>query len=151
MLAVACGCDNAFWLIGGVDLANSGDGTVRRRYLMDAYRYEPHDGWARIADLPYSVVAAPSPAPFDDRGLYLLGGDDGLQAATSPDKHRGFRKMSLRYDLASNKWTQAGIIAAPRATLPTAFWNGSWVLIGGEVRPGVRSPEVWNWTPETME
>jgi N-acetylneuraminate epimerase len=81
----------------------------------------------------------------------LLGGDDGTQVATPPEKHRGFGKTSLRYDVKTNQWTEAGTIPAPRATLPTAFWHNSWVLPSGEVRPGIRSPEVWSWTPGTKE
>jgi N-acetylneuraminate epimerase len=151
MLAVAAGFKGAFWLVGGVDLTAGSDGTAQRHYLTDAFRYDNRNGWKRITDLPHPVVGAPSPAPFDEKSLYLLGGDDGSQVATPPDQHRGFGKTSLRYDVTTEKWTDAGAIVAPRATLPSAFWNGSWVLPGGEVRPGIRSPEVWNWTPETTE
>ncbi len=151
MLAVAAGFKGALWLFGGVDLSAASDGAAQRRYLTDAYRYTPHTGWRRVADLPHAVVAAPSPAPFDKKGIYLLGGDDGSQVLTSPDKHRGFGKVSLRYDVAAEQWTEAGSIVAPRATLPSAFWNNRWVLPGGEVRPGIRSPEVWDWTPGTTE
>ncbi len=151
MLAVAAGFNGAFWLIGGVDLTVEKDGTAQRRYLTDAYRFDPLNGWKRIADLPQSVVAAPSPAPFDNTSLFLLGGDDGSQIATSPDKHRGFGKTSLRYEVTTDTWTKAGIIAAPRAALPSAFWKNAWALPGGEVRPGIRSPEVWMWTSGTME
>lgn len=151
MLAVAAGFNGAFWLMGGVDLTPVGDGSTQRRYLTDAFRYDQHNGWQRIADLPRPVVAAPSPAPFDKKGIYLLGGDDGSQVASPPDQHRGFGKTSLRYDVTTDTWSDAGTIAAPRATLPAVFWNKSWVLPGGEVRPGIRSPEVWTWTPGTME
>jgi N-acetylneuraminic acid mutarotase len=151
MLAVAAGFEDAFWLIGGVDLSARNDGHAQRRYLTDAYRYDARKGWKRIAVLPYSVVAAPSPAPVDKNGIYLLGGDDGVQAAARQEKHRGFRNSALLYDQASKQWTQTGKIAAPRATLPCVFWNNGWVLPGGEVRPGIRSPEVWSWTPGTME
>lgn len=151
MLAVGAGFKGAFWLIGGVDLTVGSDGSPQRHYLTDAFRYDPHNGWKRIADLPHSVVAAPSPAPYDNKDIYLLGGDDGVQVAIPPDKHRGFGKTSLRYDVTTDTWSEAGTIAAPRATVPTAFWNQPWVLPGGEVRPGIRSSEVWNWTPETTE
>jgi N-acetylneuraminate epimerase len=151
MLAVAAGFEGAFWLIGGVDLTAGADGTAQRRYLTDAYRFDPLSGWKRIADLPYSVVAGPSPAPFDKKSIYVLGGDDGSQVAIAPDKHPGFGKTALRYDMAADKWIEAGSIAAPRATLPSAFWNNAWVLPGGEMRPGIRSPEVWSWTPGTTE
>jgi len=151
MLAAAAGLNDAFWLIGGVDLVVGSDGTARRHYLTDAYRFVPRNGWQRIADLPHSVVAAPSPTPIHNTSIYLLGGDDGSQVATPPDKHRGFGKMSLRYDVTSDKWTEAGVIAAPRAVLPAVFWKNAWVLPGGEARPGIRSPEVWTWTPERPE
>jgi N-acetylneuraminic acid mutarotase len=151
MLAVAAGFDGAFWLIGGVDLSAGGDGKPQRRYLTDAYRYDPLTGWKRLADLPYSVVAGPSPAPVDNKSIYLLGGDDGSQVATAPEKHPGFGKTALRYDTPAGRWFEAGTIAAPRAVLPSAFWNNAWVLPGGEARPGVRSPEVWSWTPGTTE
>jgi N-acetylneuraminic acid mutarotase len=151
MLAAAAGYDGVFWLIGGVDLIARKDGAAQRRYLTDAYRYDPQSGWKRIADLPHSVVAAPSPAPVANKRIYLLGGDDGAQVASLPEKHRGFGKTSLQYDITTGKWIEAGAIAAPRAALSTAFWSNSWVLPGGEVRPGIRSPEVWIWKPESME
>jgi hypothetical protein len=101
--------------------------------------------------LPYSVVAAPSPAPVDQNGIYLLGGDDGVQAATPPEKHRGFGSSALLYNQKLKQWALAGTIAAPRAALPCVFWTNGWVLPGGEERPGIRSPEVWSWSLGTME
>jgi N-acetylneuraminate epimerase len=151
MLAAAAGYGGAFWLIGGVDLTAGKGGSPQRRDVTDSYRYDPRSGWTRVADLPHSVVAAPSPAPIVGKFIYVLGGDDGAQAANPPERHRGFPKTSLRYDTSTDKWTKAGPIAAPRAALPTAFWNNAWVIPGGEVRPGIRSPEVWNWTPGTTE
>lgn len=151
MLAVAAGFRGEFWLMGGVDLTLGSDGLAQRRYLTDAFRYDPRTGWKRIADLPHPVVGAPSPAPFDRNGIYLIGGDDGAQVATPPEKHRGFGKIAMRYEPTVDKWFDAGTIASPRAALPCAFWNNSWVLPGGEVRPGIRSPEVWNWTAGTIE
>ena len=151
MLAVAAGLDGAFWIAGGTDLVAGADGKAERRYLNDAYRYEPAKGWKRIADLPHSIVAAPSPAPVGSAGFYLLGGDDGSQVAVAPDKHRGFATDVFRYDLKSDNWSECGKIPAPQVTTPCVFWNNSWVVPGGEVRPGVRSPEVWNWTPGKTE
>ena len=151
MLAVAAAFDGAFWLVGGVDLTAGKEGTAQRHYLRDAYRFDPGRAWTRVADLPFSVVAGPSPAPVGAKGIYLLGGDDGAQVAAAPNEHRGFGTKSLRYDLSTNRWAEAGVIVAPRAVLPTAFWRDAWVLPNGEVRPGVRSPEVWSWSPGMME
>ena len=151
MLAVPASSNNAFWLIGGVDLSAGKDAAPKRRYLRDAYRYDAASGWKRLPDLPYSVVAGPSPAPSDDKSIYLLGGDDGTQVDTPPGRHPGFTRTALRFDIAKETWTAAGIVKAPRATLPCAYWENSWVMPSGEMRPGVRSPEVWSWTPKTTD
>jgi N-acetylneuraminic acid mutarotase len=141
MLAVAAGFEGSFWVIGGVDLVAKGEAT-ERRYLKDAYRYEPDKGWKRLPDLPYATAAAPSPAPSDATGVYVLGGDDGSQVNTLPEKHRGFTKVVLRYDGKAEKWVDAGELTAPRVTVPCVRWGEHWVIPSGEVRPGIRSPEV---------
>ena len=144
MLSVAAGYDEAFWLIGGADLVVGKGGKVERRWLTDAYRYDPVNGWKRIAELPRPVVAAPSPAPTTASGFLILGGDDGTQVGVGPDNHRGFSKAVLRYDLKSDKWIEVGELAAPRVTVPCVRWQQSWVVPSGEARPGFRSPEVWS-------
>lgn len=151
ILAIAAGLDGAFWVVGGVDLLVSKDGKVKRHYRTDAYRYTPGKGWQRIADLDYPVAAAPSPAPSDASGFYILGGDDGDQIDASPDKHRGFGKKIQRYDLKTSKWIEVGEQPAPRVTVPLVIWNNAWIVPSGEMRPGVRSPEVWRFKPEMKD
>lgn len=147
MLAIATGFDGSFWMVGGVELVEGKGPGAGRRYLADGYRYDPRGGWKRIGELPSPVAAAPSPAPFDSTGLYLLGGDDGSQVGVAPDRHRGFSTRVLRYDAMRTRWHEVGELPAPRATVPCVPWDGSWVVPSGEVRPGVRSPEVWAWSP----
>jgi N-acetylneuraminate epimerase len=136
ILATAASCDGAFWLIGGVELVPDSDGKVQRRYLKDAYRY----------DLPYPIAAAPSPAPSDATGFSVLGGDDGTQVGVGPNEHRGFVQRILRYDVKTNSWAEAGTVAQACVTVPCTAWNGSWIVPGGEVRPGIRSTHVWTTT-----
>ncbi|MBN9122927.1 MAG: galactose oxidase, partial [Planctomycetes bacterium] len=109
-------------------------------------RYDPDTGWKRVADLPGPLAAGPSPAPADATGFYVLGGDDGSQIGATPDKHRGFSKTVLRYDPKAGRWAEVGTLTAPRVTVPCVRWNDSWVVPSGEIRPGVRSPEVWRST-----
>lgn len=151
MLAAAAGSDGAFWIAGGVDLVTTGDGPPVRKYLKDAYRYDPGRGWTKVADLPDPVTAPPSPAPADAGGFLILGGDDGAQVGAAPTAHRGFRQQILRYDLASKTWQTAGTLPAPRVTTPCVPWGTSWVVPSGEIRPGVRSPEVWSFRPGNEE
>lgn len=148
ILAVAAGFDDAFWLVSGIDLVA---GTKQRRYLKDAYRYDHHTGWKRIADLPRPVAAAPSPAPSAVSGFYVLGGDDGTQVGVAPDKHSGFARSILRYNPKTDQWIEAGEVASPRVTVPCVAWKKLWVVPSGEVRPGVRSPNVTSFTPAKKE
>lgn len=147
ILPAAAGVDGAFWIAGGAGLLAGADGKAERRYLRDAYRYDLGKGWTRIADLPQSSVAAPSPAPVDAAGFYLLGGDDGSQLGTLPDAHRGFSRKILQYRAKEANWVSAGEIPAPRVTVPCVGWNSAWIVLSGEMRPGVRSPEVWSFRP----
>ena len=145
MLAVAAVQDGSFFLASGTDLSAGPDGKPVRTYLRDAYRFTPGKGWKRIADLPRAAVAAPSPAPtLGSTQFLILGGDDGSQLATPPTEHKGFPKSILAYDIARDIWKLAGEMPAPRVTVPTAQWLGRWLIVNGEQKPGVRSPEVWS-------
>lgn len=145
MLSVAASFEGAFWLIGGTDLVVGKDDKAVRRYLKDAYRYDPDKGWKQIADFPYPVVAAPSPAPTDATGFFIFGGDDGTQVNVAHDLHRGFSKKVVHYDVKTDKWVESGELAKSPATVPCVLWNKLWVVPNGEVRPGIRTPEVWGW------
>ena len=147
ILPVAAALEGAFYIAGGAALEAT-DGKVARVYLLDAWRYQPGHGWQRIADLPKPSVAAPSPAPVLDARIFIVGGDDGSLVGFQPiEKHPGFPKSILTYDARKNVWSVDGAVPASRATLPTAFWQGRWILPSGEARPGVRSPEVWTFAP----
>jgi N-acetylneuraminate epimerase len=147
ILPVAAALADAFHIAGGAAPAAT-NGQVTRVYLRDAWRYRPGAGWKRLADLPKPSVAAPSPAPTAGSEFFIVGGDDGsLAGFKPPEMHPGFPKAVLAYDSRTDSWRPAGEVPAPRATLPTAWWQGQFVLPSGEVRPGVRSPEVWTFLP----
>lgn len=143
ILPVAASVDGAFYVAGGATLEPT-NGKVARVYLSDAWRYRAGQAWTRLAPMPKPSVAAPSPAPVFDSKFFIVGGDDGSLAGFQPiEKHPGFPKSILTYDTRKNAWSPDGEVPASRATLSTTFWQGRWVLPSGEVRPGVRSPEVW--------
>ena len=144
---MAAALDGALYIAGGAALEAT-NGKVARTYLLDAWRYQPGHGWQRIADLPKPFVAAPSPTPVLSGKFFIVGGDDGSLVGFQPiEKHPGFPKSILIYDARKNVWSVDGEVPASRATLPTTFWQGRWVLPSGEARPGVRSPEVWTFAP----
>lgn len=146
MLAVAGVQAGSFFLFSGTKLTAGADGKPVREILRDAYRFTPGGGWKRIADLPRSAVAAPSPAvPFGASGLLLMTGDDGKNVTFQPLKdHPGFPRDVLAYDLATDRWSIAGETPFSRATVPVVAWGDRFIVPNGEVRPRVRTPEVWS-------
>ncbi|MEI7729617.1 MAG: galactose oxidase [Verrucomicrobiota bacterium] len=144
LLPVAASLAGTCYVAGGATLQNSTN-KMTRVYLTDAWCYQPAKGWKRLADLPRPCVAGPSPAPVCGNRFYLVGGDDGSHVGfTPPDKHPGFARDILVYDTITDAWQVAGPVPAPRAVLPVAFWQNQFVMPNGEIRPGVRSPEVWS-------
>ena len=135
--------DGWFYLIGGAALESHGSGTPIRKGLRDCYRFKPGEGWKQIADLPTTVVAAPSPAFSANGKLYVFGGDDLSQVSRHPTEHKGFSKTILAYDPAADRWSKAGETPFALVTTTAVQWNDRIIIPGGEVRPGVRSTEVW--------
>lgn len=143
LMPVAAAVDGCFYLAGGVDIIEV-EGRKAREYLSDVWCYQPGRGWRRAGNLPKPVAAAPSPAPVVGSTFYVVGGDDGSLAGFQPvEKHPGFPGELRAYDARAGQWRRLEKIPAPRATLPAVWWQGGFVLPSGEVRPGVRSPEVW--------
>ena len=134
------------YVAGGIALKDGPEGRKVRDLLTETWAFSPGEGWQRLAlDLPRPCAAAPSPAPVDSKGnMYLIGGDDGALAGFSPiQDHPGFPSQCLVFDTAQHAWVETGAIPASRAVLPCCFWQGAFILINGEMRPGKRSPEVW--------
>lgn len=168
MLAVAGAQNGAFYLFGGTALVPDKEGNLQRRFLTDAYKYQPEQGWIKLADLPEPMVAAPSPAFTDQHSnLLVFGGDNGRyfrENDSLKDSHPGFSDKIWAYDSLRDTWFQAGVIKThkgsdaaqnPNAsiwapvTTPLTVWNGTVILAGGEVRPGTRTPRVLSVSFET--
>ncbi|MGF1923459.1 MAG: galactose oxidase, partial [Bacteroidia bacterium] len=107
MLSVAGAQRGSIYLFSGVELVDG-----QRHYLTDAYQYSPKKGWNKIADLPHSVAAAPTPAfACDKDNLVIFGGDDGVvapKAATLRENHPGFSNQILSYASETNQWRITG-------------------------------------------
>lgn len=146
ILGVAGAMEGAFYLFSGASLSAGADGKPVRQYLRDAWRYVPGRGWEQLADLPRPAVAAASPAPSEGGWLHVCSGDDGANVTFEPvQKHPGFPHDTLCYDPQGNTWKIQPGLPFSRATVPVVVWRGSYVLPNGEVRPRVRTPEVWRW------
>lgn len=147
MLAVAAASKDSFYLMSGVDLYQHLEtGVPTRRYLTDAYYYKPTSGWSRIAELPHAVAAAPSPSLLHDTDVFVFGGDDGQyvdRIAELKDNHPGFNRDILVYSGVHNKWRVQGQLLFSQVTTSTILTDSAVIIPGGEPRPGVRAPNVW--------
>lgn len=139
-VAIAGSHDGIFFLFGG------SSGGAKRTWLRDAYAYVPGKGWHPLAEMPWPVVAAPTPAPAVGGSLLLLGGDDGHQAELPLATHRGFSRQVLAYDFAKDQWTTGRDVPFSIVTTPAVAWGERWIIPGGEVRPGIRSVKIWSAT-----
>lgn len=73
-----------------------------------------------------------------------LSGEELQQYRIQPPEYYRFRGELLRFDPGSCRWDR--IVSSPhlaRAGAALAIFEGDIVSIGGELKPGVRSPEVW--------
>ncbi len=144
MLAVAGSLKGAFYLFGGTALHADREGKPERDWLSDAFRFNPGRGWEELARMPRVVVAAPSPAPGNASGLFIISGDDGSKFGFKPEnEHPGFPRVALQFDTGADRWLDAGPVPFSRATVPTAAWRGGFIIPNGEARPGYRTPEIW--------
>jgi N-acetylneuraminic acid mutarotase len=146
MLGVAGASGDYFYLFSGASLSPGPDGKPVRKFLRDAYRYSPHGGWSKLQDLPRAAVAAASPAyecgPRET--LAVISGDDGLNVEFQPlREHPGFPREILGYNTPGNRWQRLGDVPFSRATVPAVVWRKMIVIPNGEVRPRVRTNEVW--------
>lgn len=154
MLAVAAAQAGSFLLISGAKLDPDKPGDDKRVFLRDGYCYNPANKrtpWKRIADVPRAVVAAPTPAvPLGRSLVAVLGGVN----ATTPtvkvkDAYTGCPAEILCYNLSTDTWTTCGELPKdpakgfwPPITTGTTLWNGRVVVPSGEIKAGVRTPNV---------
>lgn len=137
----------------GAALSAGVDGRLVRQSLIDAYAWTPdtttggdlaRGSWRPIADVPRPVIAAPS-APLGSSHIVVFGGDDGslaAQAAELGDRHPGFSREILAYDIATNTWTAVGALSRSLVTTTAALVGSAIAITGGEDRPGHRSASV---------
>ncbi|WP_170970996.1 galactose oxidase [Ilyomonas limi] len=123
--------------------------------------------WSQKQSLPYALSAGTG--IWWKNNILLFGGDKGetfhkteqLIAAISNEKdsvkkeeliqqkaalqstHPGFSNEVLEYNVAANKWTKRGAIPFTVPVTTTAILWGNEVLVpGGEIKAGVRTPQI---------
>ena len=85
--------------------------------------------------------------------ILRVPGEDGSQANLAwRDDHKGFSKNVLRYDATKDRWSSAGELAVPPpVTVAVTPWKGEFIFFNGEVKPGVRTPQVFSFKPSQCD
>jgi SSS family transporter len=106
--------------------------------------------WRQRSDAPRCVMAGTGIAVGQSHILVLGGADGSLlnEVDSLRDEHPGFPKEALSYHTITDTWTTAGAIPANHVTTTAVRWgtdtvNDPIVIAGGEIRPRVGSPTVW--------
>ena len=147
--AVMAALEGAVYLFSGLEMTIDAEGKAKPNYLGDAYRYRA-DRWERLPDMPWSAIAAPSPAPVTvaPARVYVLGGVDSRLVGKVPRETRVPDHM-MYFDVVSQQWiTLAARWPDPVVTSPAVAFAGEWWIVSGEIMAGVRTKNVWSWRPE---
>ena len=110
-------------------------------YLKDAYAYDPaKNKWRRISSLPRAALYS-AILPMGQSHIVLFSGSDGHDAEKAialKDEYHMVKDV-LAYHSITNTWIRLDDIPTGVAGAVALKWNSKLLLIGGELRPGVRS------------
>lgn len=128
----------------------NGEGVTE--FLRDVYEYMPGraEPWHYRTDTPRCIMAGTGIALGQSHIFVLSGADETLfyQTDLLKDAHPGFPKEAFAYHTITDTWTAAGTTPANQVTTPAVRWGQDTVrdpvlMISGEIRPRVRTPQVW--------
>lgn len=142
-----------FYLFSGETVGRTAAGEPFRHILQDAYRMRLTRNsagwsatWETMAPMPRGAAAAGTVLPLLQGDRFLVwGGVDAVTAVyKNPATHPGISPQVLTYFPETDRWEFIGqqVGQPARVTLPVVFWNGLWVYVSGESRPGIRTPLV---------
>ncbi len=163
------GKDTSLYLLGG----RRKDASGISEFYADVYRYDfTSTTWQTCTAMPYALSAHTGLA-LDGNHILIFGGDKGtvfnkvektlvaIDKETDPgqktilvkiknelqNNHPGFSREVLLYNTVKGKWTVEGQLPFPAPVTTTAFmWGRSIIIPSGEIKAGIRTPEIWMGT-----
>ncbi|MEO6134294.1 MAG: hypothetical protein ABIP35_04015 [Ginsengibacter sp.] len=158
------------YLIGGRTKTASGISELHHTTFVYDLDKKAWEDLANICDgKNISNLSAAASIAIDKNYILMIGGDNGetfnkietyisqiASAATTEEKdkltkekntliteHKGFSKKILLYNIQSDCWIKAGTYPYPAQVTTTAVnWNGEILISNGEIKPGVRTPDI---------
>jgi len=160
----------SIYMIGGRAKTSSGISNLYHSTFVFDFEKQKWRDAAPISDgKNVTNFSAGSGVAIGDHFILITGGDDGKTfnkienyltqiAKSSNDElkrkltkeknelninHKGFYRGMLLYNTLTNTWTKIGDLPfLAQVTTKATLWDGKIVLSNGEVKPGIRTPNV---------
>lgn len=160
----------AVYVVGGRTKTPSGISDLHHTTLAFNLNKQVWETKADISDGKNTTIfSAGAGVAFGDRYILIVGGDNGTtfhkietylsqisQAASEEEKsrliaeknilnttHKGFYNDILLYDTLKNKWSKIDELPfLAHVTTTAVLWKDKIVLSNGEIKPGIRTPDV---------
>lgn len=158
------------YVIGGRTKTPSGISDLHNTTFIFNLKKQTWESRANISDGEKTTnFSAGAGVAVGNHSILLVGGDNGLvfnkietylaqiAKTDSPEEkarlaaeknvlntaHDGFYKGILLYDTLSNSWSKIGELPfLAHVTTTASLWNGEIVLSNGEIKPGIRTPDI---------
>ncbi|RED23673.1 cyclically-permuted mutarotase family protein [Flavobacterium cutihirudinis] len=168
--------DVNIYVVGGRTKTASGISDLHNTTLAFNLKKQIWEQKAVISDGKQTTnFSAGAGVAFNDRYIIITGGDNGntfhkietylsqiAKTASEEEKakliaeknilnttHQGFYNAILLYDTLKNKWSKIGELPfLAHVTTTAVLWNDKIVLSNGEIKPGIRTPDVMLGTIE---
>jgi cyclically-permuted mutarotase family protein len=159
------------FVIGGRSKTSSGISDLHHTTFAFDLKKQEWKKCADISDGKIITnLSAASGVPLEQNKILITGFDNGqifhrietliakiAQAKTPGEKqklteeknsfsiyHKGFDKRLLLYDTNSDAWTKIGELPfRAHVTTTDVKWGDEIIISNGEIKPGVRTPDVW--------
>ena len=156
---------NRLYVVGGRKANNDRPSTLYPGLMRSS---DGGNHWTKLRDIPFNAAAGVA-CILPDNGLWLLSADRGdtfnrvehfiFEAKNEPDpdkaqqlihaknqlqvNHPGFGREIWRYDLKLEKWNKMGQLPSDGPVTTTAvIWDDMVVIPSGEIKAGIRSPQI---------
>ena len=146
------------YIIGGRHFLEGSDKTDENnlRFLNDGWSFDPlayeagNDPWNQLTESPVPFSAGTAVA-VGQAHIAVLGYADGSVLKQQLDsgkpmsefEHPGFPKLAYKYHTITDKWTTYSQMPVNQVTTQAVQWGEGIFLVSGEIKPRVRSNNVW--------
>ena len=135
--------DGAIYLAGGAVWDAADNTPATWRWLTDAYRFTPDEGWSAIAEMP-TPIEDPSALEFGVAHVFVFGSKKAitLDQDAADDSGETRSNFLMAYHTVTDSWALLdATVRGPGAR--ALHWDGAVALVGGTNESGSATAEVY--------